>query len=190
MWLVAWDRYALAALAVEHQLDFSVSLLHKEVVLAIATAAAAGGRSELLGVLYDELARCWLLLPLGCVSSPPFTLFRLLSLGSSGRTSLEKWAKRSILARRRRATRWGVAIVGVSRFGDYSHVQETLEEAKALYDRMMSVRPAKGAPKGPKGNPKGGKGDKGVKRQAEAAAAGLLSLVSFSVRLLRMYCAR
>ena len=46
--------------------------------------------------------------------------------------------------------------------------------AKALYDRMMSVRPAKGAPKGPKGNPKGGKGDKGAKRQAEAAAAGLL----------------
>ena len=70
MWLVAWDRYALAALAVEHQLDFSLSLLHKEVVLAIATAAAAGGRSELLGVLYDELARCCLLLPLGCVSSP------------------------------------------------------------------------------------------------------------------------
>ena len=70
MWLVAWDRYALAALAVEHQLDFSLSLLHKEVVLAIAMAAAAGGRSELLGVLYDELARCCLLLPLRCVSSP------------------------------------------------------------------------------------------------------------------------
>ena len=75
-----------------------------------------------------------------------------------------------------------MAIVGVSRFGDYCYVQETLEEAKALYDRMMSVRPAKAAPKGPKGNPKGGKGDKGAKRQAEAAAAGLSLLVSFSVR--------
>ena len=57
MWLVAWERYTLAALAVEHQLEFGQSLLHKEVVLGIATAAGAGGRSELLGVLYDELAR-------------------------------------------------------------------------------------------------------------------------------------
>ena len=47
----------MAALAVEHQLPFGQSLLHKEVVLSIATAARAGGRSELLGVLYDELAR-------------------------------------------------------------------------------------------------------------------------------------
>ena len=77
MWLVAWDRYALAALAVEHQLDFSLSLLHKEVVLAIATAAAAGGRSELLGVLYDELARCCFVLPLWCV--PPPLHFLLVS---------------------------------------------------------------------------------------------------------------
>ena len=69
-WLVAWDRYALAALAVEHQLDFSVSLLHKEVVLAIATAAAAGGRSELLGVLYDELARCCFVVAVGVRFSP------------------------------------------------------------------------------------------------------------------------
>ena len=57
MWLVAFERYSLAALAVEHQLPFGQSLLHKEVVLSIATAAGAGGRSELLGVLYDELAR-------------------------------------------------------------------------------------------------------------------------------------
>ena len=77
MWLVAWDRYALAALAVEHQLDFSLSLLHKEVVLAIAMAAAAGGRSELLGVLYDELARCCFVVAVG-VRFSPFTHFRLL----------------------------------------------------------------------------------------------------------------
>ena len=57
MWLVAWERYTLAALAVEHQSEIGQSLLHKEVVLGIATAAGDGGRSELLGVLYDELAR-------------------------------------------------------------------------------------------------------------------------------------
>ena len=57
MWLIAWDKYALAALAVEHQLEYGQSLLHKEVVMAIASAASASGRSDLLGVLYDELAR-------------------------------------------------------------------------------------------------------------------------------------
>ena len=57
MWLIAWDKYALAALAVEHQLEYVQSLLHKEVVMAIASAAPASGRSDLLGVLYDELAR-------------------------------------------------------------------------------------------------------------------------------------
>ena len=78
MWLVAWDRYALAALAVEHQLDFSLSLLHKEVVLAIAMAAAACGRSELLGVLYDELARCCFFVVAVGVHFSPSTHFRLL----------------------------------------------------------------------------------------------------------------
>ena len=81
-----------------------------------------------------------------------------------------------------------MAIVGVSRFGDYCYVQETLEEAKALYDRMMSVRPAKAAPKGPKGNPKGGKGDKGAKRQAEAAAAGLLFWFRFPLIFVNILC--
>ena len=57
LWLVAWDRYALAAQVVEHQLDYRVSLLHREVVVNVACSASAGGRSELLGVLYDELAR-------------------------------------------------------------------------------------------------------------------------------------
>ena len=57
MWLIAWDRYSLAAVAVGHQLNMDQALLHKEVVLSIACAAQANGRSELLGVLYDELAR-------------------------------------------------------------------------------------------------------------------------------------
>ena len=57
MWMVAWDRYALAAQVVEHQMEFKQSLLHKEVVISVACSASAGGRSDLLGVLYDELAR-------------------------------------------------------------------------------------------------------------------------------------
>ena len=57
MWLVAWDRYAIGAQVVEHQMEFKQSLLHKEVVISVACSASAGGRSDLLGVLYDELAR-------------------------------------------------------------------------------------------------------------------------------------
>ena len=57
VWLVAWDRYTLAAQAVDHQLTYQQALAHKEVVLEIAFSAKAAGRSELLGVLYDELAR-------------------------------------------------------------------------------------------------------------------------------------
>ena len=119
MWMLAWDRYALAALAVEHQLEFGLSLLHKEVVLAITTAAAAAGRSELLGVLYDELARYgFVVFRYGAFPpSPPLLL--CFGIGKSGRTSLENWAKRSILARRRRAMRWGVDVLGFVRFGDY-----------------------------------------------------------------------
>ena len=65
MWLIAWDKYALAALAVEHQLEYGQSLLHKEVVMAIASAASASGRSDLLGVLYDELVR-WVVVGCAC----------------------------------------------------------------------------------------------------------------------------
>ena len=57
MWLVAWDRYSLAAVAVDYQLDMDQALLHKEGVLSIACAAKANGRTELFGVFYDELAR-------------------------------------------------------------------------------------------------------------------------------------
>ena len=57
MWIVAWDRYAIAAQVVDHQMEFKHSLLHKEVVITVACSASAGGRSELLGVLCDELAR-------------------------------------------------------------------------------------------------------------------------------------
>ena len=58
IWLIAFERYALGAQAVEHQLSFQQALVHKEVVVEIACSAKSAGRSDLLGVLYDELARC------------------------------------------------------------------------------------------------------------------------------------
>ena len=57
LWLVAWDRAALAGEMVDHQLTFALAVRHKEVVLDVAFAAAASGRNSLVGVLYDELAR-------------------------------------------------------------------------------------------------------------------------------------
>ena len=69
-WLVAWDRYSLAAVVVDHQLTMDQAWLHKEVVLSIACAAKANGRTELLGVLYDELARPVKLLRIVPLSSP------------------------------------------------------------------------------------------------------------------------
>ena len=58
IWLIAFERYALGAQAVDHQLTVQQALMHKEVVVEIACTAKAAGRSDLLGVLYDELARC------------------------------------------------------------------------------------------------------------------------------------
>ena len=57
LWLVAWDRMALAGEMVEHQLTLAQAMRHKEVVLDVAFAAVTSGRSSLVGVLYDELAR-------------------------------------------------------------------------------------------------------------------------------------
>ena len=57
LWLVAWDRMALAGEMVEHQLTSAQAMCHEEVVLAVAFAAVTSGRSSLVGVLYDELAR-------------------------------------------------------------------------------------------------------------------------------------
>ena len=58
IWLIAFERYALGAQAVDHQLSVQQALVHKEVVVEIACTAKSAGRSDLLGVLYDELARC------------------------------------------------------------------------------------------------------------------------------------
>ena len=57
LWMVAWDRMALAGEMVEHQLTFAQAMRHKEVVLDVAFAAVTSGRGSLVGVLYDELAR-------------------------------------------------------------------------------------------------------------------------------------
>ena len=56
-WLVAWDRFAIASQAIPGQLTMQQAVLHKDVVINIACSAPAGGRTSLLGVLYDEIAR-------------------------------------------------------------------------------------------------------------------------------------
>ena len=85
---MAWERYTLAAQAVDYQLCVKDALTHKEVVLEVAFSAKAGGRTELLGVLYDELARS------GC-RRVSLRLRRpriyILCLGRSGRTCRESW---------------------------------------------------------------------------------------------------
>jgi hypothetical protein len=55
-WNVAWQRYALAAVATG-QMSMSSCQLHSAVVLDVAASAPAQNRSAWLGVLYDELAR-------------------------------------------------------------------------------------------------------------------------------------
>ena len=56
LWLPAWDAYSLAG-AILKQFPYQNAVLHKRVVLKEAMTAAATNRSELVGVLYDEIAR-------------------------------------------------------------------------------------------------------------------------------------
>ena len=56
LWLMAWDAYALAAAALK-QFTFYDACLHKRNVMRVALSLSKA-RSPLLGVLYDELARC------------------------------------------------------------------------------------------------------------------------------------
>lgn len=55
-WLTAWDAYALAAAALG-QLPFDAAMRHKACVSEIFLTAAAEGRQQMLGTLYDDLAR-------------------------------------------------------------------------------------------------------------------------------------
>ena len=55
-WMVAWDKYAMAANGLG-QLSYKMSRLHHANVCDIAFASCDKECTELLGVLYDELVR-------------------------------------------------------------------------------------------------------------------------------------
>ena len=57
VWSQAFDGYALAAQALD-QLKFSAAMSHKCIVQELASTAGAEGRRPLLGVVYDDVARC------------------------------------------------------------------------------------------------------------------------------------
>ena len=56
LWAQAFDRYALAVDMVG-QMCFVDAIAHKNIVLEVSNLATSEGRTRLLGVLYDELAR-------------------------------------------------------------------------------------------------------------------------------------
>ena len=55
-WILAFDRYALAAAMLE-QLPFVLLQTYKQIVVEVAVTARSEGRSTLLGAFYDELLR-------------------------------------------------------------------------------------------------------------------------------------
>ena len=57
-WIIAWDGYSLAAVAVG-QMSYSCTRVHRETVLklAYATGTATEKRGEALAVIYDRLVR-------------------------------------------------------------------------------------------------------------------------------------
>ena len=55
-WLIAFDRYAIAA-HVTGQMEYSVAMQHKEIVLEVVATGMADGKRPFLGVLYDEVVR-------------------------------------------------------------------------------------------------------------------------------------
>ena len=55
-WLTAWDKYSLAAEALE-QLKYTVCVLHKAKIMDLATEAVEGDKGPLVAVIYDELLR-------------------------------------------------------------------------------------------------------------------------------------
>ena len=56
-WLLAWDRYALAA-AITKQMTYQQAMEHKQLIVSIATDAILEDRSPQEAVAYDELVRC------------------------------------------------------------------------------------------------------------------------------------
>ena len=55
-WLLAWDRYALAAAATE-QMPYQLAMTHRNIIAGIAIDAIAEGKSTQVAVVYDELSR-------------------------------------------------------------------------------------------------------------------------------------
>ena len=78
-WLVAFDRYAIAA-EVTGQMDYQTALLHKDVVLEVVVNGLSDGKRPFLGVLYDEVVRSIYF----CLSY--VFEFNLYVAGRSGRT--------------------------------------------------------------------------------------------------------
>ena len=164
MWLIAWDRYALAAQVVDHQMEFKQSPLHKEVVISVACSASAGGRSDLLGVLYDELARSAFLVS-DCTCLSPF-----LS-GRNGRTFRVSSVKPLTWPQYHCETR--LVVLCVLFCCRRLCGQEIVEEAESLWDKLMG--PKARAPKGTRKTwPKG----QLASREADAPAGCVLVLLS------------
>ncbi len=55
-WILAWDRYALAAAATQ-QMPFEVAMRHKAKIVGMAANAVTEGKSTQLAVIYDDLVR-------------------------------------------------------------------------------------------------------------------------------------
>ena len=83
----------LPAAAVLSQLSFKSAMMHKAVVAKVATGAAARGRSPLLGVLFDELARRVVQCILFCVNM----CYDPALAGSIGKANLERWERNLML---------------------------------------------------------------------------------------------
>jgi hypothetical protein len=83
----------LPAAAVLGQMSFKSAMKHKAIVAKVATGAAARGRSPLLGVLFDELARRVAQCILFCVNM----CYDPALAGSIGKANLERWVRNLML---------------------------------------------------------------------------------------------
>ena len=86
-WLLAWDRYALAAAATQ-QMEFWHAMQHKAVVAEIAADLATEGKSPLIAVIYDDLARFVCIVPGVRLSDTSVSFMS----GVAGRASVETLA--------------------------------------------------------------------------------------------------
>ena len=57
-WQLAWDRYTVAAVALD-QLSFAQCQVHKDVVMEVAAGEAKNGGSAAIGVYYDAEVRAF-----------------------------------------------------------------------------------------------------------------------------------